>query len=182
MSLGRRFAPQPRDNCAVVLFFRPLTTCLVLASLLLSNVAAWVHVGCCETPADQPTSAWAAEAQVDPVQGIAGKGIAGKAAVESASCCCKRSCAAPSSTVAAPVATPDDSAGQPGAPSHEHEHDSDTCHVCQTFHASRHAVVVTGDAFVWMTATITRLRCHGDEEARVDLYRTELSVRGPPSV
>lgn len=119
--------------------------------MLFSNVAAWIHVGCCEQ---------ASEKQVADVPGR----------------CCQHSCSAANANDGPADDSPD------GGPAPASEHDSDSCHVCQTFHVSRHAVVATGDAILWTTAATGHLRLERDDAPCEDLYRTELSVRGPPSV
>ncbi|WP_146516059.1 hypothetical protein [Rubripirellula amarantea] len=140
-----------------VLSLRPLTTCLLLVTLLLSNVAGWVHVGCCDASPDSSVASEQSEATT-------------------ASCCCHSHCHSRQPTDTTPPGesstTPQDSV----------PHDSDSCHVCQNLFAFRHAILTTSPTMVWEPLAIPSERPELDEVSFEPIFLSGLSGRGPPSV
>ncbi len=135
---------------------RPLTTYLLLATMLLSNVAGWVHVSCCHETADRSVASHSSET----------------AAV---SCCSHCHCESERQTKAAPA---DDSSTPQGE---SVPHDSESCHVCQNLFTSRHAILASSPTAVWEPLVICRVRPELDDVSVESIFRSGVSVRGPPN-
>ncbi|WP_146531016.1 DUF2946 family protein [Novipirellula artificiosorum] len=146
---------------------RVLTVYLTLATLLFGNAAGWVHFGCSRHHADcRPSASVAASksAQYD----------------HRGHRCCDHdhgsSCHAKSPEKS--ESTTDESESESPAS----EHDSNECAVCQSFFASRHAVMLFDAAGV-----IESLAVAGDVVFVRDVFApshhsSSHTVRGPPSV
>ncbi|EMI40753.1 signal peptide protein [Rhodopirellula sp. SWK7] len=125
--------------------------------MLLSNVAGWMHVGCCDAES--------------------GNSGANHASVTAqASCCSHCHCHAghqSSGSAADDSSNPD----QESTP-----HDSESCHVCQNLFASRHAVLTSSATVVWEPLAIDWLRPELCEVSIEPVFLSGLSIRGPPNV
>jgi hypothetical protein len=155
------------DSCVTKLStLRTPVTYLMLVALLLSNAASWIHVGCCDSA---PTGVHRLEAGTHLAQeeSLKSEGrIAGR-------CSCHRHQCEPV------VPAKPDSLPVESVPAHEH--DSETCHLCQHYFASRN--VVWGDAVVAVPVVeqSQRLGLVLDEVFIEPIYLSGLAVRGPPN-
>ncbi|WP_146455882.1 hypothetical protein [Rubripirellula tenax] len=129
---------------------RALSTYLLLAALLFSNVAGWVHVGACGAASDATTCSEASTTK---------------------SCCGHHHCGQPQSAQ-------DESTSDHPEPSHEH--DSDRCSVCQNFLAFRHTTLAVASDIVWTPLLTQRLGRDVDSDFVDPIFLSGLSVRGPP--
>ncbi|WP_145349816.1 hypothetical protein [Roseimaritima multifibrata] len=146
---------------------RILTVYLTLAALLFGNVTGWVHVGCSSHPAGCcSTNA------VNPGETSTGEH-------GSHSCCHHNHGDTCQADALAHTDKPDEK-HDPAQPTEEH--DSDRCSICQSFFASRHAIMLA-DAVVCMErlAVGRELAFIDDLIAQSHLSRSH-TVRGPPSV
>mgnify|MGYP000290352290 FL=1 len=145
--------------------FRHLPACLCIASLLFSNVAGWLHIGCVDSTAGScvETSSSVANSRREQTG------------------CCKHAHVGDSSHRHSPNETSD---SQPtrGHDECPRDHDSERCSICQSFFSLRNASgnasplpTVTSDA-VEIAAFITV--CVGERTILSD----SISVRGPPRV
>ena len=62
-----------------------------------------------------------------------------------------------------------------------HEHDSDRCHTCQNFHASRHAAIIVGDSVFELAQTIELAPRPQDPCRYGSTLFSSVTVRGPPT-
>lgn len=154
-SRRRRIPNAPRDFRPLSAL-RPLTTCLLLATMLLSNVAGWMHVGCCDpTTHDSNVSRGSQPAAV--------------------SCCGHCHCDLGRQSSEAPT---DDSS----TPKRESvPHDSESCPVCQNLFASRHAILAAGPTAIWEPLAIGRVHPELHDVSIAPVFLSGLSVRGPPN-
>ncbi len=121
--------------------------------MLLSNVAGWVHVGCCHKTPDSSVAGHVSE----------------PAAV---SCCGHCYCDAGRQSEEAP--------GEDSAPQRESvPHDSESCHVCQNLFAFRHAILTSSPTAVRGSLTICRAQPELDDVSVDLVYLSGLSVRDP---
>ena len=144
------------DGLPALYSLRHLTTYLVLAILLFSNVAGWVHVGC---------------------YGSGNHQVSAESEPKAHSCCCKHHCESED-------ASKDDSKGDKSNSDESKpadEHDSDHCSVCHGFFASRHSAIVIGDVIVWSPADAERMCFERNDVLAESIFLSGLSVRGPPN-
>jgi len=143
--------------------FRNLPACLCIASLLFSNVAGWLHIGCVESTAGFSVETSSSVANSSREQTV----------------CCKHVHVGDSSHRHSPNETSD---SQPtrGHDKCPRDHDSERCSICQSFFSLRNASgtasllpTVTSDA-VEIATLITV--CVGERTILTD----SISVRGPP--
>jgi hypothetical protein len=138
----------------------------MLVVLLCSNAASWIHVGCCEAA---PTAAQRSESEgwLTQEESLKSQGrIAGR-------CSCHRHQCEP--TVPAKADSP------LGESVPAHEHDSETCHLCQHYFASRNVVWGAAVVAVPVVEQTLRLGLVLDEVFIEPIYLSGLAVRGPPN-
>jgi len=138
------------DGLPILSVPRPLTTCVLLAALLLSNVAGWVHIGCCDSDACAVT--------------VANEPVA-------KACCGHQHCDRSADST-------DNSANVPPVPAPEH--DSDSCSICQNFYSSRDAVLAIDQSVEWSPVLVERIHVERDDASVEPTFLSGLSVRGPP--
>ncbi|WP_044304022.1 hypothetical protein [Rhodopirellula sallentina] len=145
------------------------TVSLLLVSLLTSNVAGWLHVGCCGP-----------ESSCGTIQHSVGEAQSSGGATAELSCCCHHHCHGAATASNGPSSdVPNSETPSQDAPSHEH--DPDTCSICQNFYLSRHAMAMLA---VFVTATIEptpRGIAPVEDFTLSSIERSGPPVRGPPS-
>ncbi|MGI9471901.1 MAG: DUF2946 family protein [Rubripirellula sp.] len=121
---------------------------LTIASLLVGNVAGWVHVGHhCGGGHHE------VQQKVDQHQG-----------------CCHHHC------------HQDDEQHEPDQPHGDHEHDPDTCSICQSFFAFRLGLPTVAQPDQWQPAETADFCLVVSDVAVEKVFLSALSSRGPPRV
>jgi hypothetical protein len=148
---------------------RPTIACLTLASLLLSNFAGWVHVGCADADSTCCFSS------VGPSRQQAQRSELVRDRSQSTHACCHHN-----HRPAEPLHG--DEAGDSDQPTPVDHHDSDRCSVCKGFYTCRLGTVLTCDVIVVeMTQVDSTPICPAPTWSGDPLY-SSISVRGPPRV
>jgi hypothetical protein len=148
---------------------RPTIACLTLASLLLSNFAGWVHVGCKD--ADSTccfSSVGSCQQQATPSEPVPDRS-------QSTHACCQHD-----HRPAEPHHG--DEASDSEQPAPVDHHDSDRCSVCKGFYTCRLGTVLACDAIV---VEMTQAESTPIRTAPIwsgDPLSSSISVRGPPRV
>ncbi len=148
---------------------RPTIACLTLASLLLSNFAGWVHVGCAD--ADPACCSSSVGSGYQPAPHLE----SGPDRSRPTHACCHHD--------HRPTESHDgDGASDSGQPAPVDHHDSDRCSVCKGFYTCRLGTVLACDAIVVeMTQGDSTPICTPPIWSGDPLYSC-ISVRGPPRV
>lgn len=141
-------------------FFRPTTTYLLLATMLLSNVVGWVHVGCCHH---------------SPEKQVANDG----SEVSGVSCCHHCNCHGSDKSK---EASSENTAAESDPWQGSTPHDSDSCNVCQSLFAFRYSILISTPVVVLEPLVISNGRPELDEVSFEPIFLSGLSVRGPPNV
>ncbi|MGB1925511.1 MAG: hypothetical protein ACPHL6_03220 [Rubripirellula sp.] len=134
---------------------------LCLIALLLSNVAGWVHLGCVETAQNCHTLDSAKVEQ----QVTAGDG------------CCHHHHGQPHSSESSSAS---DRESHPSDHGHSPDHDSQQCHICQSFLTLRQAVSLPVVEANTVETPSTRILVYSSAERAVSAIGNSISVRGPP--
>ncbi|MAI30747.1 MAG: hypothetical protein CMM07_03630 [Rhodopirellula sp.] len=155
--------------------FRQLTAYLCIASLLLSSVAGWLHVGCVEA-----SSSCCVQASViiteTTITSTVGR-------VEPHACCKHQHRDETHQENESSLDKEQENPQQPHVPgndNHQHKHDSERCSVCQSFFSLRNA---TTTQYLEPTFSSDATEpASPDRGSVVDLktWVNGISVRGPP--
>ena len=141
----------------VVPRMRNMVTYLTVASLLLGNVAGWVHLGC-------HSAIQCASVQNAPTPPFHSHGECGHSHTHGH----------------AQNTHEGHNDREPGKPGHSDEHDSDQCSICQGFYNSRDAVVLAEESVDWHVDLIAIDRLQVGHVSYRRAYLSDCSARGPP--
>ncbi|MGB7342877.1 MAG: hypothetical protein WBD20_01575 [Pirellulaceae bacterium] len=160
---------------------RTLAVYLTLAALLFSNVAGWVHVGC----SGHLTRCGHSAGCCDSTSNVACT-LASTTAQQD---CCEHSCCQHDHV--APTLPPIEFPAEIAVDTHAEEsdsdtpaeqHDSDSCSICQSFFASRHAVTLVDPIVAIERLAVTCDAPLVDDVVGSNPLSRSHTVRGPPSV
>ena len=139
----------------------------MLVALLFGNVAGWVHIGC-----SHHSLGCCSETLANSAKSPSGNPVADD---HGEHCCCHHECGATGAGEAAEFL-----ASESETPADQH--DPDTCSVCQSFFASRHASTLVDPVLTIERLAISRDVALVDDVFTADDYTVSHTVRGPPSV
>ena len=148
--------------------FRQFAAFLCIGSLLFSNVAGWMHVGCVDKTAECCASSSTELADCQNQQAT----------------CCNHSHGEHRAYQHDGTTShkSEDSNSLPVNDDCSHEHDSDRCSICQSFFSLRNGAVTSGLVITDFGDTAEIISCSPVRSCQRVLFDDSISVRGPPRV